>query len=174
MELRPARSSDALRIAGAATDEIARSSGLESAESMRAGAPSWVASARDLALRGEAFRYLVYRSGRFAGSIEVRSDVVRGHVGYWLRRAERGQGTATFAVRMIVPVAFEGMGLRAVDFEAESANARSIGVMRRVGARLVAEVSASERSSGSVRYRLRRRGYRATSDAPAKLADLIT
>jgi RimJ/RimL family protein N-acetyltransferase len=174
VELRPVTSADQMRIAGAATDEIARSAGLESADAMRSGAPAWAASARAFALRGEAFRYLIFRSGRFAGSIEIRSDVVRGHVGYWLRRAERGQGTATRAAWMMVVVGFEGLGLRAVDFAAEAENASSIAVMERIGASLVSRTAPSARRSGEVRYRIRRSAFRERLEAPRTIEDLAT
>jgi RimJ/RimL family protein N-acetyltransferase len=173
--LRPVRSADALLVAGALTDEIARWVGLGSADEMRAGTPEWAASAGELAARGEAFRYLVYYRRRFSGTIEVRPDSVRGHVGYWLRRLERGRGTATRSVRLVLPIAFEGLGLPAVDFVADAANAPSIAVMERVGAVCVARYETPDASGGDseVRYRIRRRGYRPSADGPRRLHDLL-
>jgi RimJ/RimL family protein N-acetyltransferase len=164
-----------VRVRAALTDEIARWLGIGTAEQMRAGTPAWAAEAEDLARSGRAFRYLVECEGRFAGAIEVRPDAVRGHVGYWLRRAERGKGTATRATRMVIPIAFEGLRLPAVDFTADSANLASIRVMERLGATRVAEYPTPDRSGrvAEVRYRLPRRRYRADPGGPQSLSSLL-
>jgi RimJ/RimL family protein N-acetyltransferase len=175
LELRPVRASDALRVSGALTDEIARWTGVGTVDEMRSGAPVWAAVAGDLARRREAFRYLVYVEGRFAGTVELRSDAVRGHVGYWLRRSERGKGSATRAVALLLPIAFEGLGLPAVDFTAQAANRSSIAVMERLGASFVGRSERIEhgRRVEEVRYRVRRRGFRPAESGPHRLAEFV-
>jgi RimJ/RimL family protein N-acetyltransferase len=175
VELRPVRSSDSVCVASALTDEIARWVGIGTADEMRDGTPLWAASAGELARRCEAFRYLVYRDGRFAGTVELRPDAVRGHIGYWLRRAERGQGTTTRAVHLLLLIAFDGIGLPAVDFIAHAENSPSIAVMERVGAVLVGKYPRSERlgSGLEVRYRIPRRGNLLSVDGPTALAQVL-
>src|ERR1041385_8502464 len=75
----PVRARDASSVASALTDEIARWLGMGSAEALRASSAAWAAEASVLARRGAAYRYLIYRSGRFAGTIELRPDAIRGH-----------------------------------------------------------------------------------------------
>jgi RimJ/RimL family protein N-acetyltransferase len=153
------------------TDEIARWVGIDSVTTMKAGTPVWAASATELARRGESFRYLILRGGEFAGVIEVRPDREAGNIGYWLRRRARGRGTATLANHVALLVAFDGLGLDAVEWTANGENDRSIAVMERLGATFVDRRPTPDRAdrSSEVRYRLARSAYRHLPDGPPSL-----
>jgi ribosomal-protein-alanine N-acetyltransferase len=174
LALTPVQRRDAYRVGQSVTDEIARWIGLTDAHTMRKGTPTWAAESVELARRREAFRYLVHRDGRFAGTIEIRACAARGHVGYWLRRIERGKGTATMANWLVLLIGFEGMRLRSIDYVADAENGASVAVMERAGARRVAPypVNGPGQRHMEVRYRLTRRRFRPPADAPASLAEL--
>jgi RimJ/RimL family protein N-acetyltransferase len=174
LALEPVDRAHAGRVRRALTSEIAQWLGTGSLDDMRAGTLVWASEAESLALKGAAFRYLAVRDGRFAGVIEVRPDAVRGHVGYWLRRAERGRGTITLANRLVLAIAFDGIGLRAVDWTADARNADSIAVMERLGARHIATNKAwTAGRELEVRYRVERASYHADPTGPASLRALI-
>ena len=174
--LEPVGASDAALVTRALTDEIARWIGFETVERLAAGTPAWAAEAAELARDGHAFRYLVEREGRFAGTIELRPDAVRGHIGYWLRRPERGRGTATLANRLLLPLAFEALALPAVDWVADARNSASIAVFGRLGATKVAEYPASGVGGreSEVRYRLARRAFVQTEGGPCSVDELLS
>jgi ribosomal-protein-alanine N-acetyltransferase len=76
-------------------------------------------------------------SGRVIGRITL-SGIVRGCfqsccLGYWVSAAENGRGFATAAVREIVRVAFEELGLHRVQAETLLHNVRSQRVLERNG-----------------------------------------
>ncbi|MFF5261100.1 GNAT family N-acetyltransferase [Actinomadura viridis] len=75
--------------------------------------------------------------GRVVGRITL-SGIVRGpflscSVGYWVSAADNGRGYATAAVREIVRVAFEELGLHRVQAETLVHNVRSQRVLERNG-----------------------------------------
>jgi RimJ/RimL family protein N-acetyltransferase len=174
--LEPVRREDAGRVRRSLTAEIASWLGIGSVEEMRAGTAVWATESESLARSHQAYRYVVLRDAAFAGVIEVRPDAVRGHVGYWLRRVARGRGTASMANRLVLPIAFEGFGLKAVDWTSDPRNAASIAVFERLGARRVGEfaVSGVAGRTAEVRYRLARRGYHPSPDGPPSLRALLT
>jgi RimJ/RimL family protein N-acetyltransferase len=174
LTLEPVERRHAARVARSITEEIAGWLQFGSAEEMRSGTPVWAWESDDLARLRQAYRYAVFRGDRFAGVVELRSDAVKGHIGYWLRRAERGKGTVTMANHALVIVAFEGLKLRAVDWTADVENVASIRVMERLGARLVARYPTPHEANRTeeVRYRLERRAYRPPAGGPVHLADL--
>jgi ribosomal-protein-alanine N-acetyltransferase len=76
-------------------------------------------------------------SGRVTGRITL-SGIVRScfqscSVGYWVSAADNGRGLATAAVREIVRVAFEDLGLHRVQAETLLHNVRSQRVLERNG-----------------------------------------
>ncbi|WP_433286585.1 GNAT family N-acetyltransferase [Micromonospora sp. CA-244673] len=80
---------------------------------------------------------IVDDSGRVIGRITL-SGIVRGPfqscaMGYWVSASHNGQGFATRAVREIVRVAFEELGLHRVQAETLLHNARSQRVLERNG-----------------------------------------
>jgi RimJ/RimL family protein N-acetyltransferase len=174
--LEPVAREHAPRVRRTLTVEIARWLGIGSVEDMRSGTPVWASEAAELARAGRGYRYLIHREGRFAGAIEVRPDAVKGHVGYWLRRAERGRGTVTLANRIVLLIAFDGMRLRAVDWTADEANAASIAVMQRLGGERVDSYRVRDLANRrvEVRYRVERSRYRADPTGPTSLRDLLT
>jgi RimJ/RimL family protein N-acetyltransferase len=174
--LAPVRGGHTSKVRRALTGEIARWLGAGTVDDLRSGTAAWATEADELARARRAFRYLILREERFAGVIEVRPDAVRGHVGYWLRRAERGRGTVTYANRLALLVAFEGLGLGAVDWTADAENEASIAVMRRLGAERVDTYRVRDLSHRTVevRYRVSRRGYDPDPTGPRRLRDLLT
>lgn len=174
LALEPVRREHAGRVRRALTAEIAQWLGIGNLEDMRAGTPVWASESGALATKGSAFRYLAVREGRFAGVIEVRPDAVRGHIGYWLRRTERGHGTMTLANRLVLAIAFDGIGLRAVDWTADAENSDSIALMRRLGARHIGTNQGWTRGRElEVRYRMERAMYRTDPTGPTNLRALL-
>ena len=174
LALEPVSRAHAGRVRRVLTAEIARWLGIGAVDEMRAGTAVWAMESPALAAERSAYRYLLERSGRFAGVVELRPDAVRGHIGYWLRRSERGRGTVTLANRLLLPIAFEGLGLRAVDWTTDAENAASIAVVERLGARIVS--SGPSRVPGrevEVRYRLERRRFHADPTGPGGLRHLL-
>lgn len=175
LALEPVRRAHAPMVRRSLTSEIAQWLGVGTVDEMRAGTLVWASESDELARRGSAFRYLMMRRGRFTGAIEVRPDAIRGHIGYWLRRSARGQGTATLANRLILTIAFEGLGLLSVDWTADARNAASIAIMKRLGGRLIATIRTEDRSGREfeVRYRLSRDRYERDMSGPSSLRFLI-
>lgn len=159
----------------AITNEIAVWLGVGTAEEMRSGTAVWANEAAGLARSRQSYRYLILRDGRFAGVIEVRPDALRGHVGYWLRRGARGRGTVTLANRLVLAIAYEGLGLKAVDWTADARNVASISVFERLGATRMGEspVTGVSGRTSEVRYRLARRAFSKSADGPDTLRDLL-
>jgi RimJ/RimL family protein N-acetyltransferase len=174
--LEPVRLEHAGRVRRALTAEIARWLGIGTVDELRDGTALWAREAPELARSRCAYRYLIHREGRFCGAIELRPDAVRGHIGYWLRRAERGRGTITYANRLAVLIAFDGLRLRAVDWTADAENSASIAVMRRLGGAEVARYAIRNVAlrTAEVRYRLTRRGLTLDPTGPPRLRDLLT
>ena len=76
-------------------------------------------------------------SDRVAGRITL-NGIVRGpfqscSMGYWVSAADNGRGLATAAVRNIMRVAFEELGLHRIQAETLLHNVRSQGVLERNG-----------------------------------------
>ena len=76
-------------------------------------------------------------SGRVAGRITL-NGIVRGpfqscSMGYWVNAADTGRGLATAAVRDIIRVAFEELGLHRIQAETLLHNVRSQRVLERNG-----------------------------------------
>lgn len=176
LALDPVRAGDAPRVKRALTAEIARWVGFESLDVMRDGTPIWANEADLLARQRLAYRYLVTRDGGFAGTIELRPDATKGHIGYWLRRSHRGRGTITYANHLLIRIAFDGLRLKAVDWAVDAANAASIRVIERLGAEFLSCLETPRRAhrDAEARYRLARRAYAPPDDAPATIEAMLT
>lgn len=75
--------------------------------------------------------------GRLVGRITLQ-QIVRGpaqwaSVGYWIDEAETGRGVVTHALRKMVDVAFEGMGLHRLEAGVAVGNDASVAVLRACG-----------------------------------------
>lgn len=83
--------------------------------------------------------WVVDVDGRIVGQVHI-FGIVRGAqqsaaVGYWLDRSLGGQGIATRAVAMAIDHALRGAGLHRLEVNIRLDNARSLGVVRRLGLR---------------------------------------
>jgi RimJ/RimL family protein N-acetyltransferase len=100
-------------------------------------AMTWVAATRAMWRDGSASPFAVTASGDVVGGVGVnwidREQAV-GDVGYWLRRAERGNGYTTRAVRVVSRWAFE-CGCERLQLRADADNTASRRVAERVGFR---------------------------------------
>lgn len=87
---------------------------------------------------GSALPHVILdESGRLLGRITL-SGIVRGplqscSLGYWVSAADNGRGVATDAVRSIMRVAFEDLGLHRIQAETLLHNVRSQRVLERNG-----------------------------------------
>ncbi|WP_370646147.1 GNAT family N-acetyltransferase [Brachybacterium sp. ACRRE] len=75
--------------------------------------------------------------GRLVGRITLQ-QIVRGpaqcaSVGYWIDEAESGRGVVTHALRKLVDVAFEGLGLHRLEASTAVGNEASVAVLRASG-----------------------------------------
>lgn len=97
-----------------------------------------IAAALERHEQGTALPHVIVEdSGRVVGRITL-NGIVRGpfqscSVGYWLGAADNGRGVATAAVRDIMRVAFEEMGLHRVEAGTLLHNVRSQRVLERNG-----------------------------------------
>jgi len=87
--------------------------------------------------QGSTLAHVILDSGRVVGRITL-NGIVRGafqscSVGYWVGAADNGRGLATAAVRDVMRVAFEDLGLHRVQAETLLLNVRSQHVLERVG-----------------------------------------
>lgn len=75
--------------------------------------------------------------GRLLGAISIRLVPAhrRGEIGYWVARAEWGNGVATQAVRAVIGFAFDELGLHRVDAHHFVENPASGKVMLKAGMR---------------------------------------
>jgi RimJ/RimL family protein N-acetyltransferase len=175
IELEPVQREHTAQVRRALTAEIARWLAVGTRDEMRAGTAVWAAESADLASARRAYRYLIRRGGQFAGAIEVRPDALRGHIGYWLRRGARGEGTVTLANRLVLLIGFEGLTLKSIDWVADERNAASIAVMTRLGAEFVDRYPVEDPArQAEVRYRVMRRRYKPDSTGPKNLRSLLT
>ena len=82
-------------------------------------------------------RVILNEAGCVAGRITL-NEIVRGpfqscSLGYWLSAAENGRGLATAAVREMIPVAFDELGLHRIQAGTLLDNVRSQRVLERTG-----------------------------------------
>jgi [ribosomal protein S5]-alanine N-acetyltransferase len=97
-----------------------------------------IASALERYGQGTTFPSVILdEAGRVAGRITL-NDIVRGpfqscHLGYWLSAADNGRGLATAAVRDIIRVAFDELGLHRIQAGTLLHNVRSQRVLERNG-----------------------------------------
>lgn len=110
------------------------------------GEDYFTADGQRAAIRGALARYeqgsalphvILGDGGRVAGRITL-NGIVRGpfqscSMGYWVGAADNGRGLATAAVRDIIRVAFEELGLHRVQAETLLHNLRSQRVLERNG-----------------------------------------
>ena len=87
--------------------------------------------------QGRSLPHVILESGRVVGRINL-NNIVRGpfqscSLGYWVGAADNGRGIATEAVRGIVRVAFEEMGLHRIEAGTLLHNAASQRVLERNG-----------------------------------------
>ena len=80
------------------------------------------------------------------------------------------------ANRLILLIAFEGLGLKAVDWTAADGNDDSIAVMTRLGAEYMDTYPTPGRlyRDSEVRYRLTRRSHHVADSGPRNLRELLT
>jgi RimJ/RimL family protein N-acetyltransferase len=104
----------------------------------REDAAAYVNWWRDAWARDTAYYFAVEHrdTGEFLGSCGL-SDILRDHkrggVGYWIRSGYTGRGYATDAVRTILRLGFEDLGLERMELEIAVDNAASRRVAEKVG-----------------------------------------
>ena len=88
--------------------------------------------------RGGGFDGGVRVDGRLAGALgifNVRADVRRAEIGYWLAETFQGRGIMTRAVGGLARVLFEERRFNRLEIRCQSENVRSRGVAERLGFR---------------------------------------
>lgn len=89
--------------------------------------------------KGTWYTFVVYgkKEGEFLGSIGLSAvDRVHGYaqVGYWVRRARRGEGIGAAAVRLAASYAFGELGLHRLELIIPVGNHGSVAVAEKAGA----------------------------------------
>jgi [ribosomal protein S5]-alanine N-acetyltransferase len=102
-----------------------------------AGQRDAVRSALEQYERGVTLPLVIVDGGRVVGRISltgiVRGPLLSGTLGYWVNAADNGRGLATAAVREIVTVAFDDLGLHRIEASTQLANIGSHRVLDRCG-----------------------------------------
>jgi len=77
----------------------------------------------------------LFVDGRFAGGIGMRPDPfgIVADIGYWIASPFEGRGIVTRAVRALLQIAFDELGLHRVSIRAGVENARSRAIPERLG-----------------------------------------
>jgi len=94
--------------------------------------------AMQAAKRGVAKHFSIFGRGRVAGGIgfhSIQHQFRTAEVGYWLVAAFEGRGVMARALRAMLELAFDEMRLHRVQVRIDPRNARSIGVVERLGFR---------------------------------------
>jgi RimJ/RimL family protein N-acetyltransferase len=117
--------------------EIPRFTGIPEHHTLE-GVERWLsARAGEMAAgRDASFAIVDAVDGHLLGSVGIErsiEDPAVGEVGYWVAAASRDQGVATRAVRLIVPWAFEVMGLARIQLTTHPNNPASQRVAGRCG-----------------------------------------
>ena len=97
-------------------------------------AAAFVADAEADWVRGNAFNYAIFVSGRPAGAASLMARVGPGglELGYWLHPDHVGRGVATRAASLLVAEAFRS-GAQRVEIVTDVANTRSGAIPERLG-----------------------------------------
>jgi RimJ/RimL family protein N-acetyltransferase len=103
----------------------------------------------------------VLETGRIAGDVGMSAaDGEPGvmKIGYTIAPAHQGKGYATEATRVLVDLAFDGLGAEVVRAYADAGNAPSIRVMEKLGLELVERFEGEDEDGHwqGVRYERRR------------------
>jgi ribosomal-protein-alanine N-acetyltransferase len=88
-------------------------------------------------VKGTVLPHVIVADGEVVGRVTL-SDISHGtfascHLGYWLSESHNGRGLATAAVREIVPIGFETLGLHRIEAGTIPRNVRSQAVLERNG-----------------------------------------
>jgi ribosomal-protein-alanine N-acetyltransferase len=102
-----------------------------------AGQDAVIRGALELHEQRTTLPHVILDSGRVVGRINL-NNIVRGpfqscSLGYWVGSADNGRGVATAAVRVIVQVAFDEMGLHRIEAGTLLHNGASQRVLERNG-----------------------------------------
>jgi RimJ/RimL family protein N-acetyltransferase len=137
VRLRPFGAADVPDIVRAFTDPVMRRFSWRTEPFTEADARAHLAGQEDARTRGEALDLAVTeRPGLLLGGVslhEVRLDLGRAAVGYWLAPEARGRGAATEAIRLLARWAFDGLAIARLELTCGPDNAASRRVAERCG-----------------------------------------
>lgn len=108
-----------------------------------------VASNRE---QGRTAAYSLRVRGQLAGLIGLHDvDEANGtaQIGYWLAAEYEGQGWMTRAVRALLAMAFDGLGLERIEIRCAAGNVRSQAIPKRLGFTYEGTLRAAQRLHGS-------------------------
>ena len=102
---------------------------------------------------GDAYRLAVAlkADGAVVGEVVLKiasRDALQGEVGYVFNPVYAGKGYATEAVTALLQIGFETIGFHRIFARLDSANARSVGVVERLGLRREAHLIQNDRFNG--------------------------
>lgn len=96
---------------------------------------AFVVDARRKAVKGVSVQFAIVEAGRIAGVIgfhEIDWSHAQVGIGYWVAEDRQGRGLVTRAVRALVGIAFEELGLNRVEIHVATDNARSRAIPERL------------------------------------------
>ena len=98
--------------------------------------------------------FAVYSDGVFVGlaGIVTKSDIhrINGEIGYWIGKKFWGQGIATAAVKLLIPFAFEELGLHRLYAGIFETNKPSMRVLEKAGFKLEVVLKSSLIKNGKI------------------------
>jgi ribosomal-protein-serine acetyltransferase len=109
---------------------------------------AFVVDARQKAADGVSVQFAIVEASRIVGVIGFH-EIDRPHaqvgVGYWVAEDRQGRGLVTRAVRALVGMAFDELGLNRVEIHVATENARSRAIPERLGFRHEGVLRQAER-----------------------------
>jgi ribosomal-protein-serine acetyltransferase len=97
----------------------------------------WIAEQSDLARKGAAYAFSVWREGRYVGGCglnQINTAHRFANLGYWVRSSATGRGVAPAAVRLVAAFAFASTDLLRLEIVCAVGNVRSQRVAEKAGA----------------------------------------
>jgi ribosomal-protein-serine acetyltransferase len=101
---------------------------------------------------GQTRAYGVWQGGGFQGVIglhEIDRMNLGLQIGYWLRESSQGKGIMTGAVRRLMALAFEELGMERVEIRVAVGNERSAAIPERLGFRLEGVLRHAQQLNGT-------------------------
>jgi len=173
--LRAFADSDAPAVAAAMQDgDISRWTATIPWPYSEADARAWIASHADRRESGQGLDLAITTGGTALGAVglEIDWDALRGEIGYWMGKADRGRGLTTRAVILLASWASQSLELEALQLFTMADNGASERVAAKAGFALVETIPDKDlgtKRADVSRWVRRASGYSAGNDRSGPL-----